>query len=141
MTTILATLTGLTTTGANVFRGRVYALEDTEVPALTIYQGADTPLGDYGPNNFSVMDMELAVRVTAHVKSASTQVETLLNTIRSEVHTAMMADYRLGLSYVQTTIPDGAAEPDESGIGEQPTATMNMNWLIRYRSDVTSLEV
>lgn len=141
LTTILATLTGLTTTGANVFRGRVYALEETEVPALTVYMGTDTPLGEYGPSSFSLMDSELIIRVTAHVKSSASQVDTLLNTIRREVHVALMADHTQGLSYAQTTVPLGASEPLLSGDGDQPTATMDINWMIRYRSPVLDLEV
>ena len=31
------TLTGLSTTGSNVFQSRVYPLEDTNLPALVIY--------------------------------------------------------------------------------------------------------
>ena len=31
------TLTGLTTTGSNVFQSRVYQLEDSNLPALLIY--------------------------------------------------------------------------------------------------------
>ena len=31
------TLTGLTTTGSNVFESRVYPLEDSKLPALIIY--------------------------------------------------------------------------------------------------------
>lgn len=141
MTTVLTALTGLTTTGVNAFRGRVYALEEGEVPALTIYMGPDEPLGADGPNNFTTLDSDLIVRVTAHVKSATTQTDTLLNLIRGEVHAALMADVTQGLSYVYTTIPLGTDEPDVSGEGDQPTASMDINWLFRYRSAVSTLEV
>jgi len=136
MVAVLANLTGLATTGANVFRGRVYGLQDTEVPALTIYQGADTPLGDYGLENYAFIDSELTIKVTAHVKTAD-QAETELNKIRREVHVALMADYQQGLSFVITTIPQGATEPLLLSDGETPTATMDMYWRVQYRSSQT----
>lgn len=138
--TLVSILTGLTTTGTNVARGRIYAIEDDEHPALSVYMGPDDPIGEYGPTNVTYIDSDLSVRITAHVKTNSQQVDTLLNQIRSEVHQALMADVTLGLSYVYMTIPLGADEPDLGGDGEQPTATMDMNWIIRYRSSITNPE-
>ena len=34
---VATTLTGLTTTGSNVFQSRVYPIENTELPCLLIY--------------------------------------------------------------------------------------------------------
>lgn len=141
MTTVVANLTGLATTGANVVRGRVYPIEAGDLPALSVYMGPDEPIGDDGPTNVQFQDSNLEIRVTAHVKTPSTQVDTLLTQIRREVHVAMMADYTQGLSYVMNTIPLGADEPDLSGEGEQPSATMDMNWLIRYRAPILDPEV
>ena len=141
MTTLLTTLTGLTTTGANVIRGRVYTLEDGALPALSLYMGSDIPIGENGPTNYQFQDSDLLVRVTAHVKSTSEQLDTILNKIRREVHVAMMADHEQGLNYVLTTIPLGAEEPELSGEGEQPSATMDINWLIRYRAPILDPEV
>lgn len=133
---IVTTLTGLTTTGTKVARGRVYTIEETELPALSIYLGADDPIGDKGPTNVQFQDSDLLVRVRAHVKTTSEQVDTTLNLIRREVHVALMADYTQSLNYVLNTIPLGAEEPELSGDGEQPTATLDMNWLIRYRASI-----
>jgi hypothetical protein len=133
---IVTTLTGLTTTQANIVRGRVYTIEDTELPALSIYLGADDPIGENGPTNVQFQDSDLLVRVRAHVKTPSEQVDATLNLIRREVHVALMADYTQGLDYILNTIPLGAEEPELSGDGEQPTATLDMNWLIRYRASV-----
>ena len=136
MMAVESTLTGLTTTGANVFRGRVHGLEATEVPALALYQGVDTPLGEEGFSNLAYLDSELLVKVTAHVKSSS-QTETILNKIRREVHVALMADYTQGLSFVLQTLPRGTAEPLLLGGGETPTASMDMYWGIQYRSSIS----
>ena len=138
---VVTTLTGLTTTGDNVVRGRVYAVEDDALPALSIYMGTDEPIGEDGPTNFTFQDSDLLVRVKIHVKTVSTQVDTLLNLIRREVHVAMMADHTQGLAFVHTTKPLGAEEPDLSGEGEQPSAEMDVNWLIQYRAPILDPEV
>ncbi len=141
MTTVLSKVTGLTTTGSNVFRGRIYPLEDTDLPALTIYMGSDSPLGENGPDTFSFIDSDLNVNISIHVKTSATQVETTLNLIRREVHVALMADVTQGLSYVHTTLPFGTDEPQLSGEGEKRTAVMETNWAVRYRALYTDIEV
>jgi len=140
ISTIVTNLTGLTTTGTNINRGRVYTIEDTELPALSVFMGSDDPIGDNGPTNFTFQDSDLLVRIRIHVKSASTQVDTLLNLIRREVHVAMMSDYTQGLAYVINTVPLGAEEPDLSAEGEQPTAEMDLNWIIQYRAPILDPE-
>ena len=134
MVAVLAQITGLTTTGAAVHRGRVYALET--VPALTIAQGADIPV-DARTGSSTFQDSELDVVITAHVKSSSTQVDTTLNLIRKEVHAALMDDVTQGLSFVFMTIPKGAAEPRLAGDSEKPTAAMDMAFTFRYRHSYT----
>lgn len=133
MTAVTATLTGLTTTGANVFRGRLHALSDAEIPALSIYQGNDDVLDDFGTSNFQYVNRDLTVRIEAHVKTNSQAVDTLLNLIAREVYIAMLADHTQGKGYVLTTIATGNAEPVISGEGEKPTAMMTMGFNIRYR--------
>lgn len=136
LSAIESNLTGLATTGANVFRGRVYTLDDSEVPAITIYQGSDDPLGEYGPSNVAFLDSELQIKVTAHVKT-SAKAETELNQIRREVHIALMNDYQQGLpDIVLTTFPLGASAPLLLGDGETPTALMDMHWAVHYRSSI-----
>jgi len=131
---VLAQVTGLTTTGARVHRGRVYALET--VPALTLAQGADNPV-DTRTGSSTFLDSELDIVITAHVKSSSTQVDTTLNLIRKEVHAALMDDVTQGLSFVYMTIPKGATEPRLAGDAEKPTAAMDMLFTFRYRHNYT----
>jgi hypothetical protein len=136
MAAVLDAITGLATTGSRVQRGRVYNIE--EVPALTLYQGADTPLdADDGQRVISVVDNELLVRVDAHVKTVSTQIDTQLNLIRKEVYAALAPHNVLGLSFVRQVIWRGADEPELSGEGDQPAARMTMNFGIRYRHSAT----
>jgi len=131
---VLAKVTGLTTTGTRVVRGRVYAVEAT--PALTLKQGTDVPV-DARTGSSVYTDSELDIIITAHVKSSSTQVDTLLNLIRKEIHIALMADVTQGLSFVYLTEPKGAAEPTTSGDADKPTATMDLTYAFRYRHSFT----
>ena len=129
---VVTKLTGLTTTGTNVFRGRVYDLPDTSLPALLIFQGADRPLSDGGSSSFRFLDGELSVRVEAVVKTSATQLDTLLNQIRKEVTIALQADVTQGLNFVMDTT-EGTADVELNGEGDKPTGTLKMEWSILYR--------
>lgn len=132
---VVTTLTGLTTTAANVFRGRVYAIPDANLPALAVYQGEDKIIGQYAQAKY---DCELTVNIEAIVKTSSTQVDTLLNTIREEVVAALQADYTQGLAYVLNTIEGDTSAPELSGEGDKPAATVRMEWKFHYRRSRTN---
>ena len=131
---VLAKVTGLATTSTRVTRGRVYAHET--VPALTVAQGADSPV-DTRTGSSVFLDSELDITITAHVKSSSAQVDTTLNQIRKEVHIALMADVTQGLAFVYLTDPRGASAPSLSGDSDKPTAVMDMTFTFRYRHSYT----
>lgn len=136
MAAVVTLVTGLTTTGNRVQRGRVYNVE--EVPALTVFQAADAPLdADDGQRNIAYVDSELLVRIRAHVKTADDQIDTQLNQIRKEIYEAMSPHNALGLAFVRQVIWRGADEPALSGQGDQPAATLDMNFAVRYRHSAT----
>lgn len=131
---VVTTLTGLTQTGDNVFRGRVHALPDSQIPALCIYQGEDREIGQYAQ---AKIDRELDITVEALVKTSTTQVDELLNLIAKEVCVALQADYTQGLSFVINTIEGDTGKPELSGEGEKPAAAMTMQWKFHYRRSRT----
>ncbi len=135
LSAVVTNVTGLTTTGANVFRGRVYALPDTSLPALAVYQGEDKVLGQYSQ---ALYDCELTVLIEALVKTSATQVDTLLNQIREQVTVALQANYTQGLSYVLNTVEGDAAAPELSGEGDKPAAALRMEWRFLYRRSRTN---
>ena len=81
------TLTGLTTTGSNVYQSRVYPLENINLPALVIYTKSETsePIV-IGTNR--VMSRELSVIVEGYVKATSNFDDTI-DTISKEVEAAI----------------------------------------------------
>ena len=84
------TLTGLTTTGSNVFQSRVYPLENTNLPCLLIYTKTESsePI-DIGTNR--TMQRELSLAVECYVKATSNFDDTI-DTIAEEVEKAISAD-------------------------------------------------
>jgi len=133
MQAILALITGLTTTGNNVARGRPYPVET--VPALTLMQGEDSLAN--GLQNMSFVDRILIVRIVCHVKTG-TQFDTDLNQIRREVYVAIMANRNLNLpNIVIDTAPEGDDEPELSGDGEKNIGQQVMNFAVTYRHSLT----
>lgn len=118
----------------DVVRGRVDPLEDIQLPAVGVFQGADEPLER---QNIQVMDQLLEVRTEVATKADEGEViETLLNELRRQVHLALMAENALGLPYVIDIVPDGADEPDIQGTAERITGTMVVRWIVHYRHRV-----
>lgn len=128
MAAVQVLVTGLTTTGSNVERGRAYPHDN--FPALSLSQGANMPLN----NSFPVQDSELTVNIEAHVRSDT--ADTDLNLITREVFVAVMADRTVGGNAIDIRWT-GDAEPVESGEGDKPIATKLINFMIHYRHSYT----
>ena len=80
------TLTGLTTTGSNVFQSRVYNLEDSKLPAIIIYtKSEDSELLEMGSTR--TLQRNLSLVVEAYVKANSNYDDTI-DTIAKEVEAA-----------------------------------------------------
>lgn len=94
---VLTAITGLTTTGANVFRDRdtdENPLHATEIPALTVTDdGEPAEVVSLGVSR--LLERRMRITVAAHVKATS-GYSTLLNTILSELETALGATGSLG---------------------------------------------
>lgn len=133
---VVTALTGLTTTGTNVQRGRVYPVSPSVNAALTVFMGDDSVVSILGNEK---IEWRLSVLINSHARATS-DVDQTLNTIRKEVHAALMADYTLGLSFVTDTEPASASEPELSGDGDQPIATQRLEYIVQYRTSRTALD-
>ncbi len=131
------TLTGLTTTGANVYESRVYTLQEDTLPSLVIYTKSETsePIV-IGTDR--VMSRELSVVVEAYCKATSNFDDTI-DTISKEVEEAIMADRTLGGlakdTYVEST------EIEYTGEGEQPVGYVTLTFLTNYYVQETNPDV
>jgi hypothetical protein len=123
-----ATLTGLTTTGSNVFESRVYPLENANLPALIIYtkEESSEPIV-IGTQR--VMSRELSVVVEGYAKATSNFDDTI-DTISKEVEAAIAADRTLdGLAkdtYLEST------EIEFNSEGEKPLGYVSLTFLTNY---------
>ncbi len=131
---ITTKVTGLTQTGSNVVRGRVYPVP--ALPALTVNMGAEQAVGE---PNMAYQDEFLDIDITAYAQD-NTGVDTALNQIVAEVYAAMLADRTQGLAYVHDTSWRGRSAPDRTGDLEKKTAQQTMVFRIHYRHSYTSME-
>jgi hypothetical protein len=133
--TVKTRLLGLAATSDHVFRGRVYPLQEAELPALFVYMGPDAPQAMYSQ---TLMDSLLAVNVEAVVKAANAELETLLNEIRRQAIVALQSDYTQGLAFVLNTDEGQADEPVFSSDGDRRSGTLKMQWQFLYRRHRTN---
>ena len=133
---IVTTLTGLTTTGSNVFRSRIFPLEETNLPALCIYTKSEASEYDTIGLPRSV-NRVLDVAVEAYVKGVSNYDNTL-DTIAVEVEEAIAADITLGGVAKDAQIT--AFEADFAGDGEQPVAVGRFTVTVEYRTVENDVE-
>jgi hypothetical protein len=113
------TLTGLTTTGSNVFQSRVYPMESAGLPGLCIYTTEETvEMQSMGGTRHVSRDLTLIVEGYA---TDSANVDDTLDQIGKEIEIAMSGDIKLNnlaqdsyLSSVEITLSgDGS-----TGIGK-----------------------
>ncbi len=146
MSAVVTTVTGLTTTGANVRRGPAYPHESASLPALGVFMGQDSPLRELQTN---VLDWQLQIIIeTAATASpadgadaaADVAIETTANAIRAEVHAALCDGSMLGLVYVEDVIPGRASRPELRGDGSLVYSSQEIEFLINYRTARDDLE-
>ena len=133
-------VTGLTSTGAAVARGRLYPTDDS--PALSVFMGADAVQGDYGYSNMAYVDrlLDLIIRIHAKGLTDDAAIDTLLNASRAEVFAAIATDPTLGLGFVISAYPAGDEAPVLDVSSDQPTGTQDMHFSVHYRHSTTSAE-
>ena len=129
-------VTGLTTTGSNVFSHRVYPVQDTELPAIIVYTSSESAArATLGGFNSSVsMLRTLNTSIEVYVKATSTVVDTL-DTIAEEIEAAMGFDETLNglaedLFLVATSI-------EINGDGEQPIGVLKLDYDVAYRTTIS----
>ena len=130
-------LTGLTTTGSNVFETRVYPLENTNLPALVIYTKDETsePLVI---STDRVMSRELQLIVEVYVKQTS-NFDDEVDKICKEVEIAISADTTInGLAkdcFLQSTSIEYNTE------GEKPLTFASLTFLTNYYVNETRPDI
>jgi len=134
---VASTVTGLTTTGSNVYQSRVYPLESGNLPALLIYtKNEDTELLEMGSSR--TLQRNLILNIEGYAKGTS-NTDDVVDTIAKEVEIAMSTDTThndLALdSYLEST------EIEYNGEGDQPLAVIIMSFNIKYTTTENAPDV
>jgi len=128
---IAAVITGLTTTGTNVYQSRVYPLETAKLPSLIVYT-TEEEIEEY---NGTRTIRNLSVVIEGYAKATS-NVDDTLDTIAEEVETAIFADAKIGgrckFGMLQTT------EITLTGEQEKPLGKIEMTFVFIYHVDGAS---
>lgn len=121
---VIASLTGLGTTGANVFASRVYALQSSEYPCLLISTaGEDVDV----TTTDGTMERVLSLTVEARVKATS-GLEDSLDTIASEVETALLGTFPANVQVSEMV----SVQFGLTGEGDQPFGFAAMSFRFTY---------
>ena len=134
---IVAALTGLTTTGSNVFPSRSYDVPKENLPCILIYTAAEE-MADEASSLGDRRGMILAFRVEARVRPVATDADDQLDAICAEVQAALFAEPTLGGLVRHLDLQSTEIEFDAEA--EAPTAAGVMTFGCLYRIDRTDAE-
>lgn len=133
---IVTTLTGLTTTGSNVFETRLFSLGETKLPALCIYTKNETT--EYATLTTPRTQMRtLDVIVEAYVKGTA-NIDDTLDTISVEVEEALYTDLTRGGYAKDTQVTD--FEADYAADGEQSVGMGRFTIAVTYATVENDIE-
>lgn len=125
-------LTGLPTTGANVFQTRVWPVNDSELPGILVMLDADQinsySDGSVVANTPRSVNRTLHLTVQALVRGLA--IDDALDQICLEVEKALAVDRFLGGLSVNVTLADTRIQ--FKGDGEKPTGEASMSYQIEY---------
>ncbi len=122
--------TGLSTTGSNVFRSRVYPLGEGKLPALVIYTSAEE-VDHMRIDKPRDLDRTLSLVIEGVVRATS-NYDTTLDTICAEVEAAMATDVTRG-GYAKDCRLTSVGF-DFSDEGDRPIAMAQLTYSINYRT-------
>ena len=127
---IATTLDGLTTTGSNVFKSRVYNTRDQVLPCLLIYTLTDE-IGEVQSIGYPrIVDRDMTLAVEARVKATS-GFDATVDTICEEVEAALATDLTLG--GLTRDILHASTQIAYTADGDKPYGSALMSFNIRYR--------
>ena len=126
---IATDVTGLTTTGTNVFQSRVYPIEDSSLPCLLVYSTSeDSEVTEMARPRPMTRTLNVVVQ---GVVGATTPDDTL-DLISKEVEVALAGDVSINSlannSFLSSTEIEFNAE------GAKPIGTVILNYVVEYRN-------
>ena len=125
---VVTSLTGLTSTGSNVYASRVYPLAPNKLPGLAIFTNSeDIAYRTVNPPRTLIRTM--TVNVEIYVKAVTT-FDDDLDTVIAEVEAALYTDITRGGYAEDTKI--SSIDVQFSGDGDQPVAGARLDVEVTY---------
>ena len=126
---IATDVTGLSTTGSNVFQSRIYPIEDGSLPCLLVYSTSE----DSEPTEMaSPRPVTRILNVVVQGVVSATQPDDTLDTISKEVEVALAGDITINSlannSFLSST------EIEFNADGAKPIGTVMLNYVVEYRN-------
>ena len=131
---VTTTLTGLTTTGSNVFESRIYPNELSKLPLLNIYSNTETS------ELLSIGKIERNVEIMVEgFAKATANIDEALDTIAKEVEIALATDLTRGGHAKETYLTN--TEYELENIGNQQLGVIKMTFNVQYITTKINPEV
>ena len=122
-------LSGLSTTGTNVFQSHVYPIETTDLPALCVYtQEEEVEVGAMGDPR--TCHSTLTLMVDGYAQSSS-GLDDVLDQIGKEVQIGMASDIDINNLVVDSYLT--SVDISYSGEGTSPIGLIRHNYSVLYR--------
>ena len=126
---IAADVTGLVTTGSNVFQARVYPLEDASLPCLLVYSTSEeSEILNQGTPRLLSRTLNITIQGVA---AETSDVDDKLDLIAKEVESALSADRDIN-SLAQDSFLT-STEIEINADGAKTVGTLRLNYQIDYR--------
>ena len=126
---VATAVTGLTTTGSNVFASRVRPISDSQLPCLLVYTTNEVINLEGG--TLDAPERLLSVRISGVIE-ATESLDDTMDIIAAEVEVALGADITMGGLAVGADLLDTTMDLD--GEAEKQVGTINLNYIISYRT-------
>ena len=127
---VATTLTGLSTTGSNVFQSRIYPMESAGLPGLCVYtQEESVGIQSMGGTRNVSRDLTLIIEGYA---SASSNIDDTMDAIGKEVEVAMAGDIEIN-NLAQDSYLSGV-EITLSGDGSTGIGKITHSYIVVYQN-------
>lgn len=127
---IVTALAGTTLVGSRIYRSRNEPFARAEFPAIVVEPTQDTP----EQTTIATLDWQLGVRVTVFVRGAVP--DSAADPIVADVHSKIMSDTTLN-GYAIDILP--SAVGFDLVEGDQPIGVISCDFVVRYRTNLSSI--
>ena len=126
---IATDVSGLSTTGSNVFQSRVYPVEDGSLPCLLVYTTSEESEVD---TMESPRQMKRLLNVIVQGVVGATTPDDTLDTISKEVEVAIAGDVTINSLAKNSFL--SSTEIEYNAEGAKPIGIVRLNYVVEYRN-------